>query len=304
MLCPRLDLTLTGPAEAPKGWHAASMNGPTEVSHARDIGFLRRHKAISILLVVALTGVATWGLGLWQLRQNVGRYRDFWSLPRGDNGGLLYVALGDSTAQGLGASRPDRGYVGLLARRLQDATGRPVRVINVSVSGARVRDVVADQLPKLSGLSPDLITVAVGANDIRDDQIGRFRADVDALIAALPSNTLVGDVPWFMHGGLGRRSDEAAAYVARAAEARDLAVVGLHDATRRRGWPSMLTDFAADWFHPRDRGYRVWADAFWEAMGSDPDLARWDSRTGENAMPAMQAECRSATPKESLVPGP
>ena len=28
----------------------------------------------------------------------------------------------------------------------------------------------------------------------------------------------------------------------------------------------MLTDFAADWFHPNDRGHRVWADAFWDEM--------------------------------------
>jgi len=25
----------------------------------------------------------------------------------------------------------------------------------------------------------------------------------------------------------------------------------------------MLTQFAADWFHPNDRGYRVWAETFW-----------------------------------------
>ena len=30
------------------------------------------------------------------------------------------------------------------------------------------------------------------------------------------------------------------------------------------------TDFAADWFHPNDRGHRVWADAFWEAMARRP----------------------------------
>lgn len=24
----------------------------------------------------------------------------------------------------------------------------------------------------------------------------------------------------------------------------------------------MLTQFAADWFHPNDRGHHVWADAF------------------------------------------
>lgn len=28
----------------------------------------------------------------------------------------------------------------------------------------------------------------------------------------------------------------------------------------------MITDFAADWFHPNDRGHRLWADAFWEAI--------------------------------------
>jgi lysophospholipase L1-like esterase len=25
----------------------------------------------------------------------------------------------------------------------------------------------------------------------------------------------------------------------------------------------MFTLYAADWFHPNDRGYQVWADAFW-----------------------------------------
>ena len=115
------------------------------------------------------------------------------------------------------------------------------------------------------------MSVAVGANDVRHYEIGRFHADVDALVAGLPANAVVGDVPWFMHGGTGRRSDEAAAYMSRVARERSLPVAGVHDATQRRGWASMLTDFAADWFHPRDRGYRIWADAFWEAMVSDPE---------------------------------
>lgn len=28
----------------------------------------------------------------------------------------------------------------------------------------------------------------------------------------------------------------------------------------------MFTDFAPDWFHPNNRGYRLWARAFWEAI--------------------------------------
>lgn len=251
----------------------AVMHTPEEVKGGPGHGLLRRHRALATMVALTLAVPGVGMLRLYQLRQQVDRHRDYWSLPRGEAGGIVYVALGDSTAQGIGASRPDRGYVGLVAQRLRVATGRRVQVINLSVSGARVRDVVGDQLPKLAGLAADIVTVAVGANDIRQYEIGRFSADVDALVAGLPANAVVGDVPWFMHGGTGRRSDEAAAYMARVARERDLPVAGIHDATQRRGWTSMLTDFAADWFHPRDRGYRVWADAFWEAIVSDPELA-------------------------------
>lgn len=48
--------------------------------------------------------------------------------------------------------------------------------------------------------------------------------------------------------------------------------VALHDALKAQGWQAMLTQFAADWFHPNDRGHRVWADAFWQAMRIDPAL--------------------------------
>ena len=184
----------------------------------------------------------------------------------GEAGALLYVALGDSIAQGIGASGPERGCVGLAAERLRAATGRPVQVINLSRTGARVRDVVAEQLPRLSGLSPDVVTVAMGANDIRHYDAARFRADVDALVAGLPPQTVVGDIPWFMHGGTGRKSGEAAAYVAARAADANLAVAGMHRAMRARGWRAMLTDFAADWFHPNDRGHRLWAGTFWEAI--------------------------------------
>lgn len=226
----------------------------------------RRHRVISALLALMFAMTASWGMALWQLRRSVERYRVYWSVPRGETGGLLYVALGDSTAQGIGAGGPERGYVGLLASRLRRSSGGPVQVLNLSRSGARVHDVVAEQLPRLSGLAPDLVTIAVGANDIKDYDSGRFRADVDALIAGLPPRAVVGDVPWFMHAGAGRNSGEAAAYVAARARAAGLAVAPLHAATRVRGWRSMVTDFSPDWFHPNDRGYRLWARAFWEAI--------------------------------------
>ena len=94
-----------------------------------------------------LAGLAL--LGLWAAKAarvgcSVSRYADYWAVPRGEAGGLLYVALGDSAAQGVGASRPELGYVGLLAQRMREQTGRPVQVVNLSRSAARLADLVRD----------------------------------------------------------------------------------------------------------------------------------------------------------------
>ena len=100
-------------------------------------------------LVVALLLGTVWAVRLVGLVRDVGRYADHWSQPRGQTGGLLYVALGDSAAQGIGASTPDRGYVGLLAERVRERTSRSVEVVNLSSSGARIGDVLDTQLPAL-----------------------------------------------------------------------------------------------------------------------------------------------------------
>ena len=231
------------------------------------------------VLTLTLLLAAIWGLRFLELQGDMERFARYWSEPRGEVGGLLYVALGDSTAQGIGASEPERGYVGLIARRLRESTGRGVEIVNLSRTGARVRDVVTEQLPKLAGLNPDLVTVEVGGNDVRQYDASRFHSDVDALVAGLPPNSVVGDAPWFMHGVMGQKSTEAAEYVARAAGARDLPVAGIHQAMRDRGWTTMFTGFAADWFHPNDRGYRMWAEAFWEPISSDARLAKIGVRT-------------------------
>ncbi|MBW3639915.1 MAG: hypothetical protein KY451_08715, partial [Actinobacteria bacterium] len=80
----------------------------------------------------------------------VDAYASAWKQPRGEPGGLVYVALGDSAAQGIGASSLQRGYISLVADRLAGSTGRPVQVINLSSSGARIRDVIEEQLPELA----------------------------------------------------------------------------------------------------------------------------------------------------------
>jgi acyl-CoA thioesterase I len=234
----------------------------------------RWHPVLASLTAVLLGLLAVWGVELLRLARSVEQSRQHWAQPRGETGGLLYVALGDSAAQGIGASSPDRGYVGLLAERLRDSTGGPVEVVNLSASGARIGDVLERQLPALAALGrePDVLTVGIGGNDVRAYDRAEFDAEVDRLMAALPAGAYVADAPYFMHGRWQRDAQHAADLLAAAARERGLRPVALHDAQRAQGWQAMLTHFSADWFHPNDRGHRVWADAFWAEIAADRPL--------------------------------
>ena len=244
-----------------RGLHCRALVGSQRARRARTV--------VRAITVVLLVGSAVWIPKLLQLRSSVTRYAEWWAEPRGEAGGLVYAALGDSAAQGIGASAPERGYVALVADALRAETGRPVLVVNLSSSGARVRDVIQDQLPRLARLDADVVTVGIGGNDLRRYDAAAFERDVQALVRQLPPNTVVADAPYFMHGRFEVAAQEAADVLGGRAERRGLRVARLHEQMRRRGWWSMLTDYAADWFHPNDRGHRVWASAFLAALGAD-----------------------------------
>lgn len=202
------------------------------------------------------------GLPTWSRRG----YSAAWTARRDLPGEVLYVALGDSAAQGLGASRPELGYVGVLADRISAVSAHTVRVVNLSVSGAKIADVVEDQLPGLAELAPDVVTVAVGGNDIRTFDERHFAARAHRMIVALPEHAIVADVPCFWGGRSEQRALVAARIIRDAAEARGLAVAQLHRATEARRNQRARTDFALDMFHPNDAGYAVWAGAFDDAV--------------------------------------
>ena len=106
----------------------------------------------------------------------------------------LWVVLGDSTAQGLGAPSPDHGYVGQVLGALRQRTGLPWRVLNLSVSGALIRDVLNQQLPRVPA-SASLVTCGIGFNDILYTGPGKLFTDLRALLAAVPDRTVMLDLP-------------------------------------------------------------------------------------------------------------
>lgn len=174
--------------------------------------------------------------------------------------GPLWVALGDSMSQGIGASRFDLGWVGQL-RVLLDQAGRSYRVVNLSFYGARVEDVLARQLPAVRALdaAPALVTVLIGSNDM----VSRMRrrnllSSYDTLLRQLPPGAVVASP--FGNFGLGR---ELNVLIAAEAARRGLRVVNNRDGASATSWRGKL---AEDHFHPNDAGYAALAEDFFETI--------------------------------------
>jgi lysophospholipase L1-like esterase len=166
----------------------------------------------------------------------------------------LWVVLGDSLSQGVGASSIEQSWVLRTWRALADQ-GLRYRIVNLSFSGARVADVLDRQLPALAGLpvAPELVTVLIGSNDIiKRDLRARLPERYRALLSALPAGALVATVP--RTRGV---QAEVNQIVHEAGDAGAVVAVPLHFTPGAR---------APDHFHPDDTGYAAIAADFTTAI--------------------------------------
>ena len=168
--------------------------------------------------------------------------------------GPLWAVLGDSISQGIGASSVDRGWVPQAWSLLHEA-GITYRVVNLSVSGARVADLIDQQIPAMSALAdaPDLVTVFTGSNDvIRKANRQALPQRFSQLLALLPRGTMIATVP-APRGVLAQVN----ALLDQAAPARGLIDVPVRIPPNAR---------AEDHFHPGDAGHAAIARAFAAAV--------------------------------------
>ncbi len=183
---------------------------------------------------------------------------------------ISYVALGDSSAVGVGASRGG-GYPERLASRLRQE-GLPVGLTNLGMSGAVVRDVFTSQIKRAVATQPTLVTIGIGTNDLwRGTSVEDFRNDLERIakrlkptgaslvIVNVPDMALAPVarmVPSHLYEGRIEPFNEAISDVART---HGLHVVDLYSASREL-IPKRHDFFCWDGFHPSDVGYEQWAE--------------------------------------------
>jgi len=181
---------------------------------------------------------------------------------------LNYLVLGDSTAVAQGADYQD-GIAMATARHL--ALNHQVRLVNAGVSGARIND-VGEQLTQAEVAKPDVVLIAVGANDVTHltsltslkatlntviDALTAKNCDVKIIVTGAPEMGAVVRFPQPIKALAGRRTKQVNAVFAQVAlqNSVDFAQVANATGDSFKRDPSL---FASDKFHPNARGYATW----------------------------------------------
>ena len=214
---------------------------------------------------------------------------------------LRYLVLGDSTAVGVGGSYGQGLAVetaGHLARG-----GRRVELRNVAVSGARLHDVLTEQLPRANLAAADLVLLDVGANDVthltlsssieRDFErivttLLRGNCGMKIVVTGSPDMSTPPRIPRLLRGVTGWRSRALNRIAQRVVRQHELTFAPIAERTG----PLFARDptlFSADRFHPNDRGYATWIPvlkgAIDQALANQPVHCAVSSRRSDKVEP-------------------
>jgi lysophospholipase L1-like esterase len=190
---------------------------------------------------------------------------------------LRYLILGDSTVVSEGGTY-DQGIALQTARAL--ARNRRVELLNLAVSGARVRDVLHEQLPRIGTFRPDVILLDAGANDVTHltsaasvekdlqqilDRLIALNCDVRIVVTGSPDMSTPPRIPRLLRGLAGRRTTVLNRVFRRQVERYHLTFAPIAEETG----PLFAQDktlFSDDAFHPNDRGYATWTAVITPAL--------------------------------------
>jgi lysophospholipase L1-like esterase len=186
-----------------------------------------------------------------------------------------YVALGDSLTAGrddFGPGSTRIGWAHRLAGLLTARTAVPCALTNLAYDGAGVAAVLERQLPSVARLAPDLVSVTVGMNDIREPAFSEeiFAAGLGRLLDGLTATgatTLTCTLP-DISAIMPLQADLVAVARQRIRRASDI----IREQAAGRGvlcldaWamPAAADPelFGPDRIHPNASGHQLMADAF------------------------------------------
>ncbi len=184
---------------------------------------------------------------------------------------LLYVALGDSTAVGVGASSGG-GYPERIVTRVRPRFPS-LTLLNLGRSGATTADVIDTQVPRALRTRPALITLCIGINDVGlqlpDDAYAVNLEEIVVALRRVGAPIVIANIPDLAFAPAVARLVPRTVYEQRIEMFNEhiTATAGRHGMTlvdlyawSREVLPGRDELFSPDGFHPSALGYEVWAE--------------------------------------------
>ncbi|MFA6394220.1 MAG: SGNH/GDSL hydrolase family protein [Patescibacteria group bacterium] len=184
---------------------------------------------------------------------------------------IIYTALGDSLAAGVGVLRYEESYPYRIAQKISGAGGN-ITLRDRAYPGAKTSDLINDLLTAAINDRPDIVTLLIGVNDIHGNVsktkfsenykeiLTRLKDGTKAKIFAvsipyLGTNTLLLP-PYNLYIKL--RTIEYNKIIKELARENNIEYVDLYAPTELMFKDSSL--YSADLFHPSAKGYELWAE--------------------------------------------
>jgi acyl-CoA thioesterase I len=199
-------------------------------------------------------------------------------------GGVLatsYLALGDSYTIGTGASDAAHSWPSIVANRLRQQTGQEVTLTNPAVNGFTTKDLIERELPLVTRLKPDLVTILIGVNDlVRERTPAEYRTSLVRIYGEVEKEKVPNgrafavSIPnWSVvpaareYGDPERIRDMTDTFNDIAREEATARGFGWIDITAASisglGTPGWI---ASDGLHPGDSQYAAWAEVIWHSV--------------------------------------
>ena len=199
----------------------------------------------------------------------------------GSGPALKYIAAGDSTAVGIGASGLQKTYPYQVASYF--AKDHTVTYKNIAVVGYKTQDVLEKQVNQIIAFNPDVITISMGPNDAThlvssSKVLQNYKTIIQKLEQGTTAKIYITNVanfngatilPWFYVKLIEFRSSDQNQNILKLEDAR-VKIINIHDfGWDKEPYKDRSKTYAADHFHPNDLGYQNWANAFVDKIKSN-----------------------------------
>lgn len=191
---------------------------------------------------------------------------------------ITYAALGDSLTAGVGANVETESYPYRLGEILAREADTQVSVVSWGQPGATAIDVLKEQVPPTVKLRPDVVTLAIGINDMHNriagpvfqttlvaivDELSKVIKHINVITIPYLGNNKTFLPPYrYYFDWQTRRFNQL---LKTALAGKPVTIIDLYSLTRERAFND-ADYYSADGFHPSATAYNFWSTTIYDHL--------------------------------------